>query len=103
MRSVTFETDTQTKRAVATWIGEQRSGRTASGAGVGSCRNQQSKSSMTYRIKGLDPAPFRNLFGLSDDKLAKLGARRVVADAKPGYPDRVELRDVEPGETPLLV
>ena len=49
------------------------------------------------------PTPFRNLFGLSDEKLAKLNVKRVVADAKPGYPDRVELRDAEPGETLLLL
>jgi hypothetical protein len=30
-------------------------------------------------------------------------SNRVVADAKPGYPDRVELRDAEPGETLLLL
>ena len=34
---------------------------------------------------------------------ARLNIRRVVADAKPGYPDRVELRDAEPGETLLLL
>ena len=58
---------------------------------------------MSYRITGLDPAPFRNLFGLPERKLAKLNVKRVVADAKPGYPDRVELRDAEPGETLLLL
>ena len=25
---------------------------------------------MTYRVAGLDPAPFKPLFGLSDDELA---------------------------------
>lgn len=58
---------------------------------------------MTFRIRGLDPAPFRRLFSLSDAELAGHAARRVVADASPGYPDRVELRDAEPGETLLLV
>jgi hypothetical protein len=58
---------------------------------------------MSYRITGLDPTPFRNLFGLSDEKLGRLSVKRVVADAKPGYPDRVELRDAEPGETLLLL
>ena len=58
---------------------------------------------MTFRISGLDPAPFRHLFGLSDDELAAKGARRYVADAKPGFPDRVEVRDLEPGEAALLV
>ncbi len=58
---------------------------------------------MSFRITGLDPTPFRNLFGLSEQALAKLNVRRIVADAKPGYPDRVELRDAEPGETLLLL
>lgn len=58
---------------------------------------------MSFRVSGLDPAPFRHLFGLSDDELAASGVRRYVADAKPGFPDRIELRDLEPGETALLV
>jgi Protein of unknown function (DUF1203) len=58
---------------------------------------------MSFRITGLDPAPFQHLFGLSDDELARRGIRRYVVDAKPGFPDRVELRDLEPGETALLL
>ena len=58
---------------------------------------------MSYRITGLDPTPFRNLFGLSDEKLGRVSVKGVVADAKPGYPDRVELRGAEPGETLLLL
>ncbi len=58
---------------------------------------------MTYRIRGLDPAPFRHLFGLPDEALAAHGARRCTADAKPGFPDRIEVRDAEPGETMLLL
>ena len=58
---------------------------------------------MSFRIRGLDPAPFAHLFGLPDQDLAALGVTRCVADAKPGYPDRIEVRDVEPGETVLLL
>lgn len=58
---------------------------------------------MAFRITGLDPAPFRHLYGLSDAELAKHGAKRYVVDAKPGYPDRVGVRDLEPGETAILV
>ena len=58
---------------------------------------------MSYRITGLDPAPFRHLYGLSDEALAAHGAKRYVANAKPGFPDRVEVRDAEPGETLLLI
>ena len=58
---------------------------------------------MTYRIFGLDPAPFIHLYGKSDNALLALGARRMIADSKPGYPDRVELRDAEPGESVILL
>jgi hypothetical protein len=58
---------------------------------------------MSFRITGLDPAPFRHLYGLSDEELAGRGAKRCVADQKPGFPDRVELRDAEPGESVLLI
>ena len=58
---------------------------------------------MSFRIKGLSPHPFRHLFGLSDEELAKHGAKRYVADTKPGYPDRIEVRDAEPGETLILL
>ena len=58
---------------------------------------------MSFRITGLDPAPFRRFYGLTDEELATLGVKRATADAKPGFPDRVELRDAEPGERVLLL
>ena len=58
---------------------------------------------MSFRITGLSPQPFRHLFGLSDEELAKHGAKRYVADTKPGYPDRIEVRDAEPGEKLILL
>jgi Protein of unknown function (DUF1203) len=58
---------------------------------------------MDYRITGLTADTFRPLFGLPDDELARRGARRYVASIKPGFPDRVELRDAEPGESLILV
>jgi len=58
---------------------------------------------MTFRIAGLPPERFSHLFGLPDEELAWHGAVRVVADAKPGYPDRVALRDAEIGERLLLL
>ena len=58
---------------------------------------------MSFRIKGLSPEPFRHLFGLTDEELVKHRAKRYVADTKPGYPDRIELRDAEPGETVILL
>lgn len=58
---------------------------------------------MTFRLTGLNPEPFTALFGLSDADLAARGAKRYVADIKPGFPDRIELRDAEPGETVILL
>ena len=58
---------------------------------------------MTFRIRGLDSAPFRHLYGLSDAGLAVHGARRVMVDSWPGYPERIEMRDLAPGETAILV
>lgn len=57
---------------------------------------------MNFTVHGLSPEPFVPLYGLSDDELAKRRARRVVVDG-PGFPERVEMRDAEPGETLLLV
>lgn len=58
---------------------------------------------MSFRIRGLSPEPFRPLFDLDDEGLARVNARRMVADKKPGFPDRISMRDAEPGETLLLV
>jgi Protein of unknown function (DUF1203) len=58
---------------------------------------------MTYRITGLDPAPFRHLYGLGDADLAAHGAVRLRAASKPGAPCRVSLEDAEPGSAMLLV
>src|SRR5215218_5490724 len=54
---------------------------------------------MDFRIKGLLPEPFRHLYGLSEGELARHGVIRYVVDKNPGYPDRIEMRDAEPGET----
>jgi Protein of unknown function (DUF1203) len=58
---------------------------------------------MSFRITGLSPEPFQALFGLTAEELAAKGVQRCVADHAPGFPDRVELRDAEPGETLLLL
>src|SRR3954467_1565372 len=58
---------------------------------------------MTYRITGLDPAPYRPLFGLSDEDLASRGVTRMTVTAKPSYPCRVSLTDRDIGEAVLLV
>lgn len=58
---------------------------------------------MTYRITGLDPAPYRPLFGLSDEELSQRGIVRMIVDEKPSYPCRVSLTDREIGERVLLL
>lgn len=58
---------------------------------------------MSFVIAGLDPAPFRYLYGMDEAALGAEGAVRVVADSKPGYPCRITLKDAEPGEALLLV
>lgn len=56
-----------------------------------------------FVIRGLEPAQFAPLFGLSDEALVERGARRMIATGKPGFPCRVTLEDAEPGETMILV
>ena len=57
-----------------------------------------------FRICGLPAAQFSHLFALSDTELAKLGARRQIADERtPGYPCRISLTDARAGDELLLV
>ena len=57
---------------------------------------------MTYRICGLDPAPFERLFGLADEELAERGIFRMTVNS-PTFPCRVSLTDRAIGETVLLL
>ena len=57
---------------------------------------------MNFTVSGLSPEPFKPLYGLSADELKQHRARRVVVDG-PSFPERIEMRDAEPGETLLLV
>jgi len=58
---------------------------------------------MHFRIRGLPAETFLALADLTDDELAARGVQRRVADKHPGFPDRVALRDAEPGERVLLL
>lgn len=58
---------------------------------------------MAYCVQGLDPGQFAPLYGLTEAELAAAGAQRFVVDAKPGFPDRIELRDLDIGETAILI
>ena len=57
---------------------------------------------MSYVVRGLDPTPFKQLFGLSDEELAERGAVRMTVDS-PTFPCRVSLTDRAVGERVLLV
>ena len=60
---------------------------------------------MAFRISGLSAEPFRHLYGLSDQELARHGVKRYIADQTPtpGFPDRIEMRDAAVGEKLLLL
>ncbi|MFN3354433.1 MAG: DUF1203 domain-containing protein [Pseudomonas sp.] len=58
---------------------------------------------MAFRITGLSPEPFQSLFGLPDQGLASLGIKRYIVDSKPGFPDRIEIKDAELGQSVLLL
>jgi hypothetical protein len=58
---------------------------------------------MSFRITGLSAEPFRHLYGLSDHELARHGVRRYIANTRPGFPDRIEMRDASVGDKLLLL
>lgn len=58
---------------------------------------------MAFRITGLSPEPFQSLFGLPDKELASLGIKRYIVDRSPGFPDRIEIKDAELGQSVLLL
>jgi uncharacterized protein DUF1203 len=58
---------------------------------------------MPFRYKGLPREPFAPLLQMSDAELGAIGARRMIADDKPGFPCRVSLEDAEPGERLVLL
>jgi hypothetical protein len=57
---------------------------------------------MAYVVRGLEPVPYRHLFGLPDEELATHGVVRITVD-DPTYPCRVSLTDRTEGESVLLV
>ena len=56
-----------------------------------------------FRIVGLPLAKFTPLFSLSESELAQKHARRLIVDAKPGFPCRVSLEDAELSERVILL
>jgi hypothetical protein len=58
---------------------------------------------MDFQFRALPAERFQHLSARADEELARLGIRRMVADAKPGYPCRVSLADAELGEVVYLL
>lgn len=58
---------------------------------------------MNFRITGLAPGPFRRFFGLPDEALAALGIKRYRVESYPGFPDRIEMKDADIGQSVLLL
>jgi hypothetical protein len=52
---------------------------------------------------GLAPEPFQSLYGLPDQDLASFGVKRYIVDSNPGFPDRIEMKDAELGQSVLLL
>ena len=58
---------------------------------------------MAFRITGLAPEPFQSLYGLPDQHLASFGMKRYIVESNPGFPDRIEMKDAELGQSVLLL
>jgi len=56
-----------------------------------------------FQITALPIENFSTLLNQTDEELRAIGARRMVADQKPGFPCRASLVDAEPGEEVLLL
>lgn len=57
----------------------------------------------SFRLIGLEPKQFGQLFDLSDSELKARNIRRVIADADFGFPCRVCLEDAQSGDELLLL
>jgi Protein of unknown function (DUF1203) len=57
---------------------------------------------MSYVVRGIDPAPYQHLYGLSDVELSEQGVVRMTVTT-PTFPCRVSLTDREIGERVLLL
>lgn len=57
---------------------------------------------MSFQIHALAGHDFEALFEFSDAELKQMGALRVTADSKPGFPCRVSLLDADIGDELIL-
>jgi len=58
---------------------------------------------MNFQVVALPETEFQALYGLSDDALARLGVRTVMAHSASAYPCRVSLRDADVGARMFLL
>ena len=58
---------------------------------------------MSFRITGVTPDAFADLWQATEATRAAAGVHRVTATASPGFPDRITLEDAEIGEELLLL
>ena len=58
---------------------------------------------MNFRISGLDPRHFAHYFKMTDTELAAHRALRRTVESHPGFPCRVSLNDLAPGEEAILL
>jgi len=56
-----------------------------------------------FQIVALQEKEFSNLFLMNDEELKSIGAVKMLANNKPGYPCRVSLKDAEVGEEIILL
>jgi hypothetical protein len=66
-------------------------------------RNGTGEAEMGFVVTGLSPEPYLHLYGMSDADLAANGVTRYLADEAPGFPDRIEMRDADIGQSLLLL
>ncbi|MEO7999907.1 MAG: DUF1203 domain-containing protein [Gemmatimonadaceae bacterium] len=58
---------------------------------------------MNFQVIALPSTEFEALYGLSDEELQRRGIRTSIANAQPGFPCRVSLKDAEPGARMFLM
>ena len=58
---------------------------------------------MDFQVVGLPQSEVQSLYGRTDDDLARLGVRVVMASSNMGFPCRVSLRDADIGARMLLL
>ncbi len=56
-----------------------------------------------FQVEAISQASVQHFFQMNDQELARHGAKRMRADAKPGYPCRLSLADAEIGDEVILL